>query len=257
VWIRAAILALAVAAGGCGGDEPEAEVLVFSRTTSYRHADAIEAGREALADRFGAELTEDPARFSDDGLRDVDVVVLLQTNGPGVLRGDQRAAFERWVRAGGGVVAIHAAANADRDWEFYGELLGGARFESHRQGPLQRETVLVEPHPATAGLPRRWVRSDEWYRFAPEPGPDAHVLATVDGDPMAWTTELDRGRAFYTALGHAGEAWSEPRYRQHIIAAVEWAQATSDATASSSITSGAARFLASSARTWAAMASRK
>ena len=219
--IRAAILALAVAAGGCGDEPPETEVLVFSRTTAYRHADAIEAGRAALRERFGAELTEDPARFSDEGLSDFDVVVLLQTNGPGVLRGAERAAFERWVRAGGGVVAIHAAANADRDWEFYGELLGGARFESHRPGPLQRETVVVAPHPATEDLPRRWTRGDEWYRFDPEPTAD--VVATVDGDPMAWWTAIDDGRAFYTALGHAGAAWSESLYREHVFAAVEWA----------------------------------
>lgn len=222
---------IAASAGGCG-DEREIDVLVFSRTTSYRHADAIEGGRAALEDRFGAELTEDPSRFSDDGLRDVDVVVLLQTNGAGVLRGEQRAAFERWVRRGGGVVAIHAAANADRDWAFYGELLGGARFLSHRQGPLQRETVLVAPDAPTEGLPRRWVRSDEWYRFEPEPGPDAHVLATVDGDPMAWWTEVDDGRAFYTALGHAGAAWAEPLYRRHVFQAVEWAAGSLSATMS-------------------------
>jgi type 1 glutamine amidotransferase len=224
--MRAAILALAVVAGGCGGDEPELDVLVFSRTTSYRHADAIEAGRAALEDRFGAELTEDASRFSDDGLRGVDVVVLLQTNGPGVLRGDQRAAFERWVRGGGGVVAIHAASNADRDWAFYGELLGGARFLRHRRGPLQREAVVVERHATTEGLPRRWARADEWYRFDPEP--DANVVATVDGDPMAWWTELGRGRAFYTALGHAGAAWEEELYRRHVFDAVEWAASRTD-----------------------------
>jgi type 1 glutamine amidotransferase len=224
---RAAILALAlalvVAAGGCG-DEPETEVLVFSRTTAYRHTDAIEAGRAALEERFAPTLTEDPAAFED--LSGVEVVVLLHTNGPGVLRGEQRTAFERWVRAGGGVVAIHAAANADRDWEFYGELLGGARFLDHRQGPLQREDVAVERHRATEGLPRRWTRRDEWYRFDPEPGPAAHVVATVDGDPMAWWTEVGRGRVFYTALGHAGAAWSESLYREHVFAAVEWAAAS-------------------------------
>jgi type 1 glutamine amidotransferase len=253
VRIGAAILALAVAAGGCGGDDPELDVLVFSRTTSYRHADAIEAGRAVLEERYAATVTEDPAVFDD--LDDVDVVVLLQTNGPGVLRGDQRVAFERWVRAGGGVVAIHAASNADRDWAFYGELLGGARFLSHRQGPLQREAVRVEPHASTEGLPRRWVRSDEWYRFDPEP--DAHVVATVDGDPMAWWTEVGRGRAFYTALGHAGAAWSEPLYRRHVFQGIAWAHSTSAATASSSMATGVGRLRASPARTWAAIASRK
>ena len=128
-------------------------------------------------------------------------------------------------------------------------VTGRARFSAKR--------CWSSRHPATEGLPRRWVRSDEWYRFAPEPGPFADVLATVDGDPMIWTTQLDRGRALYTALGHAGEAWSEARYREHVFAAVEWAHSTSDATASSSMTTGAARFLASFARMWAPMASRK
>ena len=227
MWVRAAILALALAAAGCGGGEPELDVLVFSRTTAYRHAPAIEAGRAVLEERFGAETTDDAEAFRER-LRDVDVAVLLQTNGPGVLQGAQRAVFERWVRAGGGVVAIHAAANADRDWGFYGELLGGARFRDHRPGPLQRETVLVEPHASTDGLPRRWERSDEWYRFDPEPGPAARVVATVDGDPMAWWTEIGRGRAFYTALGHAAQAWDEPRYREHVFAAIEWAALRTD-----------------------------
>ena len=218
MWIRAAILALAVAAGGCGGGD-ELDVLVFSRTTAYRHTGAIEAGRAVLADRYRARVTDDPAAF--EALDGIDVVVLLQTNGAGVLGESRRTAFARWVRDGGGVVAIHAAANADRDWAFYGDLLGGARFRDHRPGPLQREAVRVEPHETTADLPRRWVRSDEWYRF--DPGPDADVVAAVDGDPMAWWTEVGQGRAFYTAMGHAAAAWREPLYREHVFAAIEWA----------------------------------
>jgi cytochrome c len=236
------VLLLLAALAACGGDdEPRSDVLVFSRTTAFRHCEAIEAGRAALEDRFGADATEDAERFSDDGLREYEVVVLLQTNGPGVLTGDQRAALERWVRGGGGVVAIHAAANADRDWAWYGELLGGARFRNHPPGRLQfqRATVTVEDpgHPATESLPREWARTDEWYNFAPEPGPRAHVLASLDErtyeeddgsrgadpHPIAWTTRLDRGRALYTALGHGAEAWDEARYRAHLFGAIEWA----------------------------------
>lgn len=242
MWIRGAVVALLAAAlGSCGGDDPRLHVLVISRTTAYRHREAIEAGREVLRERFGAEASDDPARFSDDGLRDVDVVVLLQTNGDGVLRGPQRDAFERWVRAGGGVVAVHAAANADRDWAFYGELLGGARFRNHPPGRLrfQRTAVLVQDadHPAMSPVPRRWTRTDEWYNFAPEPGAGAHVLATLDErtyeesdgtpaadpHPIAWWTRAGRGRALYTALGHGAEAWSEGPYRDHVFGAVQWA----------------------------------
>jgi len=245
VRLGGALLALLLLAG-CGDGEARYDVLVFSRTTAFRHAEAIDAGRAALeqlgADRgFAVEATEDPGRFSEDGLADVEVVVLLQTNGDGVLRGGPRAAFERWTRGGGGVVAIHAAANADRDWPWYGELLGGARFRNHPPGRLQfqRATVTVEDasHPATRGVPARWTRTDEWYNFAPEPGPRAHVLATldereyeeVDGTraadphPIAWWTPVGRGRSLYTALGHGGEAWEEPAYRSHIAGAVEWA----------------------------------
>jgi cytochrome c len=247
VRLGAALLALLLLAG-CGGGDARYDVLVFSRTTAFRHAEAIDAGRAALErlgdDRgFTVEATEDAGRFSDAGLADVEVVVLLQTNGDGVLRGAQRTAFERWTRGGGGVVAIHAAANADRDWRWYGELLGGARFRNHPPGRLQfqRATVTVEDpsHPATSGVPARWTRTDEWYNFAPEPGPRARVLATLDEreyeeadgtpaadpHPIAWWTAVDRGRSLYTALGHGGEAWGEPAYRSHVAGAVEWAAA--------------------------------
>jgi cytochrome c len=241
VPIRAVLVAALAALAACGDDAataPRADVLVLTRTTAFRHGEAIEAGRAALTERFGAEVTDDPSRLED--LDDVGVVVLLQTNGEGMLRGAQRAELERWVRAGGGVVAIHAAANADRGWPFYGDLLGGARFRNHPPGPLQfqRATITVRDrdHPATASLPRRWTRTDEWYNFAPEPGPRAHVLATLDErgyeeddgtpaadpHPIAWWTAVGRGRALYTALGHGAEAWSEPLYRAHVFGAIEW-----------------------------------
>jgi type 1 glutamine amidotransferase len=236
---------LALALAACG-DEPRFDVLVFSRTTAFRHAEAIDAGTRALGRMgeqrgFAVDATDDPSRFDDGGLRRYEAVVLLSTNGDGVLRGAQRAAFERWVRAGGGVVAIHAAANADRDWDWYGDLLGGARFRNHPPGELQFQqaaVVVQDPdHPATAPLPRVWTRTDEWYNFAPEPGPRAHVLATLDErtydeddgspapdeHPIAWCARHEGARQVYTALGHGAEAWSDPLYRAHVLGALEWA----------------------------------
>ena len=71
---------------GSEAERAEFEVLVFSRTTAYRHAEAIEAGRAAL-EAMGAErgfAVESTERLPD--LDGVEVVVLLQTNGEGVIQ---------------------------------------------------------------------------------------------------------------------------------------------------------------------------
>ena len=52
----------------------------------------------------------------------------------------QQAAFERYIRAGGGFTGIHAAADTEYDWNWYGHLVGGY-FLSHPPGrPPRRST---------------------------------------------------------------------------------------------------------------------
>ena len=36
----------------------------------------------------------------------------------------QEAAFERYIQAGGGYMGIHAAADCEYDWGWYGRLAG-------------------------------------------------------------------------------------------------------------------------------------
>ena len=61
---------------------PEHQVLVFSKTSGFRH-DSIEAGVKALqsigGDDFSVVQTEDPARFTDEDLSPFDAVVFLNT----------------------------------------------------------------------------------------------------------------------------------------------------------------------------------
>ncbi|HWM11671.1 MAG TPA: ThuA domain-containing protein, partial [Solirubrobacteraceae bacterium] len=226
-------------------DEPY-DVLVFSRTTGFRHADAIAAGRTAIdqmgdAEGFNVELSEDATLFTDSGLRPFEVVVFLNTDGEGILDGAQRNAFERWTQRGGGIVSIHADANADRNWAWKGDMMGGAWFLNHPAPPVQFQQATVNvvdtEHPATRDLPQpNWVREDEWYNFTAEPE-NVHVLlkldentydeqdgsAAADDHPIAWCSNYDGGRHFYTALGHNGTYWSEPDYLDHIRGAIKWA----------------------------------
>jgi len=213
---------------------PRFTVLVFSKTTGFRH-DSIPQGISAIETLgtehgFAVDSTEDAARFSDAVLARYKVVVFLSTTGD-VLDTDEKAAFERYIRSGGGFVGIHSASDTEYGWPWYGRLVG-TRFASHPQ--IQRATVhIANPdHPSTKSLPALWERTDEWYNFHSNPRGAVQVLATLDeasysggamgaDHPIAWCQEMDGGRIWYTAMGHTKESYAEPLFRLHLLGGIE------------------------------------
>jgi cytochrome c len=228
-------------ADGSAAQPPPAleNVLVFTRTLGFRH-DSIGAGVEAIRrlgelEGFAVEQSEDPTLFSDEGLAAYDVVVWLSTTAD-VLGPEQELAFQRFIQAGGGWVGVHAAADTEYDWPWYGDLLGGAYFVSHPV--IQSVQVQVEnaEHASTAHLPARFSLQDELYNFRENPRAAASVLMTLDetsyqpgadamgaDHPIAWYHEFDGGRAWYTGLGHRTELYTDPLFTQHLLGGIRWA----------------------------------
>jgi type 1 glutamine amidotransferase len=216
-------------------------VLAFTRTTGFRHP-SIGPGVEALRrlgqdNGFAVQNTENPADFTDDNLARYDVVVWLNTDSE-VLDDPARRAFERYIRAGGGWVGVHAASASEYGWAWYGQLLGGnAYFRGHPANPaVQSARVVVErEHASTEHLPQSFTLQDEWYSFRTNPRSAVQVLLTLDessygvgdlamGDhPIAWYHEFDGGRAWYTALGHPNELYDDPRFTRHLLGGIRWA----------------------------------
>ncbi|MGW2712860.1 ThuA domain-containing protein [Streptomyces sp. NPDC001356] len=224
------------ASHGADGTDGTKRVLVFSKTAGFRH-DSIPEGVAAVrqlgaSGGFTVDATEDAGAFTRSTLRRYDAVVFLSTTGD-VLDSAQQAAFEDYVHHGGGYVGVHAAADTEYDWGFYGGL-AGAYFQSHPA--IQPATVRVEDraHPATSGLARTWNRTDEWYNYRSNPRDRAHVLASLDessytggtmnGDhPIAWCQEYQGGRAFYTGGGHTKESYADPEFRRHLLGGIRYA----------------------------------
>lgn len=211
-------------------------VLVFTKTAGYRHAsipDGVTAIRRLGAEHgFAVDEAPDARLFTDAGLRRYAAVVWLSTTG-NLLTPGQQVAFERYIRGGGGYVGVHAAADAEYGWPWYGKLVG-AVFRSHP--PLQRATVSAQDrrHPATASLPARWTRLDEWYDFRANPGPQVHVLAADTpttypdgrrggGHPVVWCQNYDGGRSFYVAFGHTSASWREPAFLTLVLGGIQTA----------------------------------
>lgn len=220
------------ASGPAAGEK----VLVFSKTAGFRH-DSIPEGIAAIkelgaANGFTVDATEDAKAFTAKNLARYDAVIWLSTTGD-VLDGTQQAAFEGYIKKGGGYVGVHAAADTEYDWPFYGGL-AGAYFQSHPA--IQPAKVRVEDHghPSTAHLPGVWDRTDEWYNYRSNPRDRAHVLASLDessytggsmsGDhPIAWCQDYQGGRSFYTGSGHTKESFADPAYRTHLLGGIRWA----------------------------------
>src|SRR5690606_4830216 len=212
------------------------KVLVFSKTAGFRH-DSIPEGIAALKELGGpagitVDATEEAGQFTTTNLAKYDAVAFLSTTGD-VLNADQQKAFENYVKNGGGYMGIHAAADTEYDWEFYGGLVG-AYFDSHPA--VQKATVRVEDHdhPSTAHLDDAWERTDEWYNYRTNPREQAKVLATLDettyqggtmkGDhTIAWCQNYGDGRSFYTGGGHTKESYAEEAVRAHLPGGLQYA----------------------------------
>ena len=226
----------ATTSGGSG------RVLVFSKTTGFRHQ-SIPDGIGALRD-IGAQLslevdaTEDASRIADASLARYQAVVFLSTTGD-LLDDDQKAALQRYVRAGHGWLGIHAAADAEYRWAWYAGLVG-AQFRRHPA--VQQATVVVDPIGRTlvGPVPQRWQRTDEWYDFRTNPRGKVRVLATVDettytgggmgaDHPIAWCHDYEGGRSWYTGMGHTNESFKEPLFLAHLSAGVRYVTGQSGA----------------------------
>ncbi|WP_084469525.1 ThuA domain-containing protein [Jiangella gansuensis] len=228
--------------------EPRFRALVFSKVTNFYHQ-SIPAG-QALIEQLGAEhdfevvTTDDSAIFNDADLATFDVVIFNNTNSTpqsgDLLNADQRAAFQRYIQAGGGFTGLHAATAAERDWAWY-EGLVGSIFTNHPPGQNPdgtingRVKVTDRVHPSTANLPELWEFEEEWYNWNQRVVGDVHVLTWVDtkvgiagltegpNHPFSWCQVYDGGRSWYTAGGHSPAAFEDAEFVEHLRGGIEWA----------------------------------
>lgn len=170
--------------------------------------------------------------FVEDSLKNYSAIIFLNTTGD-ILDFPQQADFTRYIQAGGGFVGIHAAADAEYQWPWYGKLVGGY-FTGHPSDPNVRDgvaTIVNNTHSSTVGLPTTWNKKDEFYDYK-NFNESVNILVTIDeksyghGEnsehPISWYHEYDGGRSFYTGFGHTSESYSEESFLQHLQGGINY-----------------------------------
>jgi type 1 glutamine amidotransferase len=263
------------------------DVLVFSKTTGFRH-DHIphtilavqELGREHgfNVDVYDPQLPSVSLPTSPflslEALQKYETIMFESTVGhtPGPLDPvTERPNFEAYMRAGGGYVGLHGAADSARGnvvdlrWPWYGNLVGGW-FTNHPGGQngfghcgscIHAEVVTEDlEHPATEHLDATWTIVDELYNFDRHVRGDVHTLLSLDessyqrslnsgnaanvpltlmgGDhPIAWCQNWDGGKAFSNILGHARWLYYDESFMKIILGGIETTADRGDANCSS------------------------
>jgi type 1 glutamine amidotransferase len=208
---------------------------MVTTTAGFRH-DSIATAIASLRSHAGAtgaftiDATEDLATLAQSALASYDVVMFALTSGELPLSPDQKSALVNFVAGGRGFVGVHSATDTLYEWPEY-ERLVGAYFDGHPW--TQQASVVVEDrvHPATSGLGDRFSIREEFYTFRSNPRGRVQVLLALDpmsvganGDyPLAWAHAFGSGRAYYNALGHFSETWTDQRFVQQLGNAIRWA----------------------------------
>lgn len=162
--------------------------------------------------------------------------------------------FEKYMKDGGGLVAIHAALAAFPENDAYNRMIAlgwrkagqGTRLGFDQKGAPVSETTggdsnhgafgpfaidtRVPKHPITAGFPAQWTQApDELYHTLRGPARDLKILATALSpvthihEPILWTVPFGKGRVFCTTLGHDTRSMAGKGFQSSFARGTEWA----------------------------------
>jgi type 1 glutamine amidotransferase len=209
------------------------KLLVFTLCSGARHGSIpfISKAIEILGEKTGAftaVVSDDPAMFDAENLKQFDAVFMDNTTGNlFTVKGreldkerndERRKNFLEFVRSGKGLAGVHAATDCSSGWKDYGEMIGGY-FAGH---PYQKTIVRVESkdNPVNAAFKGmdEFPHQEETYVIKAPYSRETHRVllgidmeksglmeksARPDGDhALAWIKRYGEGRVFYSAFGH-------------------------------------------------------
>jgi uncharacterized protein len=245
-FVMGALAAFVLA--GAAAQGANKKVLVYTRNYTpdgkgYVHdniATSIETIKKMGAENsFDVVASDDPKLFTDATLKQYAAIVFSNSNNEAFENDAQREAFQRYVRAGGGVVGIHSATGSERKWPYFWSVIGG-KFVRHPKQQKFTVRVADKNHPATKELPATFEWTDECY-YTDNLNPGLKPLlvtdpaklddpqkATYPGDrfgdalPLSWYQKFDGGRQYYTALGHNKADYANPILYKQILGGILW-----------------------------------
>lgn len=209
-----------------------ARILVYSRTTGFRHesiATAVDAVRAlAQAEGLAMDASESLSDLTEDNLARYGAIVAISATGEpfGADDGPSMRATLSFVERGGGWLGLHAVGDAYPCGRYPSFV--GATFRSHPGDTRAARCFATASHPAVDQLPPVYELTDEIHLFHNFRADNRVVLACESAEgtervPIAWHRSVGAGRLFVSALGHPPALWRDAVFlQQHVRPALRW-----------------------------------
>lgn len=209
-----------IVAGGWEGHEPEKCAELFDSLLREKG--------------FEVEISNDLDVYTDaEKLNALDLIVPIWTMG--TLSEEQTKGLVAAVAGGVGLAGFHGGMGDSFRGNHAYEWMVGGHFVSH-PGNIRdyKVDICASDNEITSGINDFTMHSEQYYMLT---DPGNHVLATstVDGTgdgmtwlagvemPIVWTRQWDKGRVFYSSLGHVAADFDVPEAREITVRGMLWA----------------------------------
>ncbi len=177
---------------------------------------------------FEVEVSDTLDSFRDeDKLLQLDLIVPHWTMG--TIEKAQLEGVCNAVAKGVGLAGIHGGVGDSFRQETEWQLMVGGQWVAHPGGVIDyRVDVVDRADPITAGLDHFMMHSEQYYMHV---DPSNHVLATTTFEfngctmPVTWKRMYEKGRVFYSSLGHVAADLDVPAVLTIITRGMLWAAA--------------------------------
>ena len=255
------------------------KVLVFWRCGGFIHT-SIPTGNYMLEElgkktkAFSSDFTDQYADFNEKNLQQYDAIIFNNTTRLELENEAQREAIINFMKAGKGVIGIHAAGDNFYAWKLGAAMIGG-QFNGHPWTAGGKWAFKLDDpkHVLNKAFHGKgfW-HSDEIYQYKPESyegEKNLRILVSLDMSkeavlkildnpkfekfnkqygpgprsvPVSWLREFEGGRVFYTNLGHREDTYEQRNVVRHMLDGIQYAlgDLTADATPTAKAKTGKA-----------------
>ncbi|OPZ07149.1 MAG: Trehalose utilization [candidate division BRC1 bacterium ADurb.BinA364] len=147
-------------------------------------------------------------------------------DGPG-WAGKKKEALERLGETNQGILILHHALLAYREWPVWREIVGldPKTFKTFKHGATVKLHVEQPDHPIMRGL-SDWEMIDETYEMGDCDADGSTVLLTTSQpdnmNTVAWVRQYKKSRVFCLESGHDNETWTDPNFRRLLLQGIQW-----------------------------------